>query len=187
MINLRKITKNEEDTNLAITLINKYKDYLYSSEEVTSEKHIKFLESLEKKSDYLWIIEKETETEKELCGMVSVYHIDEKNKKCEWGRFIVDEKFKGVGSIVETMVLDFVFNELTLNKLYCEVMIMNDLTIKLHKKFGFVTEGILLDHVYKNEKFMDVIYMALRKDEWNKVYRDRFIKLFSNKIGTIEK
>lgn len=182
MINLVKLRDCIEHNEVAVRLLNTYMDFLYNEIPVTEDSHKNFLKQIEKSSDFLWAIEKD----KEICGIVSVYHIDEKNKKCEWGRFMVDEKYKGVGSVVEYMVLDFVFNVLNMNKLYCEVLIMNDPVISMHKKFGFITEGLFLDHVFKKGAPMDVMYLALRKSEWN-IHKDKFQKLFSKKIGIIQK
>jgi RimJ/RimL family protein N-acetyltransferase len=181
MINLVKLRDCPEHNGVAIKLLNQYIDFLYNEVPVTEESHKKFIASPDRGSEYLWAIEKDGI----VCGIVSVYHIDNKNRKCEWGRFMVDENHKGVGSVVEYMVLDFVFNVLNMNKLYCEVLIMNDPVISMHKKFGFATEGMLLDHVYKKGTPMDVMYLALKKSEWS-AYQDRFAKLFSKKIGFIQ-
>lgn len=181
MIHLERIKDCKEHTEVAVTLLNKYMDYLYNDVPVTEESHKNFIKSLEGKNEYLWVIKKD----EEICGIVSVYHVDTKNRKCEWGRFIVDEKYKGVGSVVEFMVIDFVFNTLKMNKLYCEVMVMNDLTIKLHKKFGFETEGIFVDHVWKKDGFRSVMSLSLNAGQW-KAFRGRFAALFSEKAGTID-
>lgn len=179
-INLLKIRGIEEHTNLAVGLINKNIQYFYNDVLITPEIHLRFINSIP--NDYLWVIERDGQ----LCGMVSVYHIDDKNKKCEWGRFVVQSSVKGVGSAVEFMVLDFVFNVLGMNKLYCEVFEDNAHVVQMHEKFGFMVEGRLRNHILKGGRFHDVVSLSMLKSEWEQV-RPRFDKIFSDRVGSIER
>ena len=43
--------------------------------------------------------------------------------------------------MMETLALDYAFNELKINRLECEVLEFNSKVISFHKKFGFQEEG----------------------------------------------
>ena len=75
-------------------------------------------------------------------------------------------------------MLSYVFNELNLNKLRCEVFVSNDMVIKMHEKFGFRREAYFREHCFKKDKFEDAVGLAILKREWilvkeyykNKIY-----------------
>jgi len=107
--------------------------------------------------------------EGEAIGTVGFTHIDLRNRKAEWGRFLIGEKnfaSGGIGAEVEFLILEYAFEHLNLNKLYCEVLASNPKVISLHKKFGFREDGILRKHIYKQGAYVDVIILSLLSDEY---------------------
>lgn len=107
--------------------------------------------------------------DKEPIGTVSIYHIDRRNRKAEWGRLIIgdpNERAGGVGGEIEALVLEYCFEHLNLHKLYCEVLVENERVISLHKKFGFKEEGIFKEHAFKNGHYVNVVSMAMLEDEY---------------------
>ncbi len=105
----------------------------------------------------------------ETIGTVSIVHIDLRNRKAEWGRLIIgpDEyKSAGYGREVEMLILQYCFEHLNLNKLYCEVLSTNMKVVNMHKKFGFKEEGIFRNHIFKGGKYIDVICMALLASDY---------------------
>jgi UDP-4-amino-4,6-dideoxy-N-acetyl-beta-L-altrosamine N-acetyltransferase len=102
--------------------------------------------------------------EGKLIGTVSIYHIDRRNRKAEWGRLIIGDKNckgKGIGKEIERLVIQYAFDHLNLHKLYCEVIVSNDKVIAMHHGFGFQREAIFKDHVFKSGVYIDVVSMAL--------------------------
>lgn len=105
----------------------------------------------------------------EVIGTVSIVHIDYRNRKAEWGRLIIgaeEHKSAGYGREVEMLILQYCFEHLNLNKLYCEVLSTNMKVVNMHKKFGFKEEGVLKRHIFKYGKYIDVICMAMFSDEY---------------------
>ena len=64
-------------------------------------------------------------------------------------------------------MIKFVFNELGLEKLNCEVIESNKAVIKLHKKFGFIEEGLRRKNIVKDKKRTGVVFLGLAKSDWN--------------------
>jgi RimJ/RimL family protein N-acetyltransferase len=52
------------------------------------------------------------------------------------------------------------------NKLNCIVLSFNQTVIKLHQKFGFVIEGAIKDYIYRNNLFLDLILLGIKKEQW---------------------
>jgi UDP-4-amino-4,6-dideoxy-N-acetyl-beta-L-altrosamine N-acetyltransferase len=172
--------ENASHSELAVRLINENRENLYSDGVVTAESHRAFVCSLPKE-DYLWVVCREDEP----CGIVSVYHDNLRDGRCEWGRFVIDDSFRRAGAMVEFMILEFVFGKMERHKLFCEVFEQNAAVISLHQKFGFREEGKFIDHIFKAGTFRSVVYLAMFASEW-KIARPRFEKMFADKVGTIE-
>ncbi|MDG9925375.1 MULTISPECIES: UDP-4-amino-4,6-dideoxy-N-acetyl-beta-L-altrosamine N-acetyltransferase [unclassified Pseudomonas] len=102
-------------------------------------------------------------------GTVSIYHIDRRNRKAEWGRLIIGDKEMrsgGYGAEIEALILQYSFEHLNLHKLYCEVLVDNSSVVELHKKFGFKQEGILRDHAFKAGTYADVAVLSMLDEEY---------------------
>ena len=74
---------------------------------------------------------------------------------------------KGIGSFAEFSVLRIVFDELQLQKLCGEVLASNLAVLNMHKKFGFVQEGLFRKHVLKGGDFADVVCISILREEWD--------------------
>ena len=117
--------------------------------------------TLKKQSEINFIVEnKETKTS---IGMISIIDIDYRNHKCELGRVLIgDKKFRGqgIGSEMVNLLIDYAFNHLNMRKVYCEVFADNTNALHLYKKSGFLVEGTLKSHIYKNGQYKDIVIFA---------------------------
>lgn len=108
-------------------------------------------------------------------GLVYLYDIDLKNRRAFWGIYMGDLRLqgKGIGSRVEFALLDYVFSDLNLNKLNCEVLTFNKTAIQFYKKFGFEEEGHFRQHIFRDDRYYDVVRLAMLKEEWIGKHRER--------------
>ncbi|NMF03279.1 GNAT family N-acetyltransferase [Clostridium beijerinckii] len=67
---------------------------------------------------------------------------------------------------LEASLLDFIFHKLDVNKFVSEVFNFNKGVIRIHQMLGCSIEGILKEHIFKNNKFYDVTVLGLTKAEW---------------------
>ncbi|MFL5730125.1 MAG: UDP-4-amino-4,6-dideoxy-N-acetyl-beta-L-altrosamine N-acetyltransferase [Cytophagaceae bacterium] len=153
-------------------------EYMYTSDEITPEQQKKWYEGIKISSTQkVWVIEYNGKK----LGVASLYNINARSKSAYWAFYLGDSSVRGagIGAKVEYNVCKYVFDELNCNKLLCEVFVWNEAVIKMHEKFGFRRESYFREHVFKNGKFLDVVGMALLKNEWkivqepmkNKLYR----------------
>ena len=70
--------------------------------------------------------------------------------------------------MLETLI-KYGFEELNLNRIWCEVYSNND-SIHLYRKIGFKDEGILRQHVFKNGEYLDSYVLGMLKTEYNEKY-----------------
>ena len=102
-------------------------------------------------------------------GRISIYNIDYKNQKSEYGIFINNEyQGKGIASRASKLLISYVFSNLNLRKIYVHVFSNNLPAIKLYKKLGFEEEGVLKEETFKNGEYKNVIRMAIFRRNWLK-------------------
>lgn len=98
------------------------------------------------------------------CGIKSV---DWKNRRTEIYIFLgKDHIGKGYGTDAMNVLLNFIFNEMNLNKVKLTVLSINTRAIKCYKKCGFKIEGTLRNELYKEGSYRDLVIMGLLKDEF---------------------
>ncbi|BBE30378.1 N-acetyltransferase [Tepiditoga spiralis] len=131
------------------------------------EDEIKFYESLNpmSTSSYSFAIEL-LETEKYIGGC-GINEIDWKNSVATVGIFLGKPYWnKGYGTEALKILVDFIFNEMNINKVKLNVYSFNERAIKSYKKVGFVVEGRLRQEIFKEGKYYDEIIMGILRSEY---------------------
>jgi UDP-4-amino-4,6-dideoxy-N-acetyl-beta-L-altrosamine N-acetyltransferase len=115
-------------------------------------------------------------------GLANLAAISWTHRRCEWAYYLADPstRGRGVGQAVEFAMLRHVFEDLKLNKLWCEVLIEHEAVWKLHERFGFVREAHYRDHVFRNGAAKDVVGLGLLARDWPKA-RDEALLRFAEK------
>lgn len=119
-------------------------------------------ELLKSKSDktiYFAIADKQ----ESLLGFIFLNNINYTNKNCYLGIVIgkKDAQGKGYGFEAMTLIIDYAFNILNLNKITIEVVEYNQNAIHLYKKLGFIEEGNLKQQLFVNGSYKNVYLMSL--------------------------
>jgi len=145
---------------------------MYTDPDLTLEKQKEWFKRISEDNNCLyWIINVNGND----IGTMYLYDIDRKNKRCGWGYYIgnLDFRGKGIAKRLELNLYRFVFEVLDFNKLWCEVFGFNDKVVRLHKIYGSEVEGVLKEHIYKNDQFHDIVKMAVLKSKWPTL-KDRY-------------
>lgn len=150
--------------------------YMYTENNISNEQQLAWFKSLDFNNSRYWIIEF---NEKKL-GLASITGIDYNLQSCYWAFYLGDTSVRGagVGAKVEFNVINYVFNELKLNKLRCEVLVTNDNVIRMHEKFGFRREAYYREHCIKGSNKIDVVGLALLSFEWEQQKNIMKIKIY---------
>lgn len=104
----------------------------------------------------------------EIVAFAGVTNINQETRKGESYTFVHPEKHgKGIGLRARSMVLDYAFGELGLNKVYAYTNEDNLASCKLSEKLGFILEGRLRqEYLDKDGVLKDRLYYGLLKEEW---------------------
>ncbi len=103
-------------------------------------------------------------------GGCGINNVDWKNSIAEVGIFIGNKDYWGQGYGTDAMctLINFIFNQMNINKIKLQVFSFNKRAIKSYEKCGFVVEGVLRQEIFRNGKYHDDIVMGLLKDDYFK-------------------
>ncbi|WP_096187722.1 GNAT family N-acetyltransferase [Evansella halocellulosilytica] len=109
---------------------------------------------------------------KQPIGIISLIHLDYKNRNAECIIDIGEKEYWGNGYGKEAMqlLLNYSFRELNLHKVYLRVFSFNERAIRLYEKIGFSKEGELKDQLYRNGKWYSIIHMAFFQKNYMKYH-----------------
>lgn len=165
MVTLRELLRADSDMLLEWRNLPAVAQYMYTDHIITPDEHRKWFAAIH--GDVCrkyWIVVLDGSD----VGLANLYAIDRHHRRAYWAFYLADPavRGRGVGSAVEYKVLRYVFDELGLNRLCCEVLSVNEPVIQMHKSFGFKQEGYYRQHVIKNNTPLDVVVLALLNEEW---------------------
>ena len=106
------------------------------------------------------------EENNELIGVLMIKSVDIYHSKCELGYYIaVAHHGKGIATKGIKHLIDYAFNELRLNKIYCRIATDNHASNKVAEKNNFTLEGILKQEFkLSSGKYADLNYYGLTKN-----------------------
>ena len=163
---LREITKCTDEQIKAVRDVRNQEGIrksMYTEHEIPLKEHLSWVERLRTDARQIVFV---VLVDGVVGGVVSVNAIDRLHLKSDWA-FYLDENVRGgLGAVLEFNLINFVFNDLGLEKLNCEVIEINEAVVKMHKKFGFIEEGFRRENIIKNEKRIGVFFLGLTKSDW---------------------
>jgi [ribosomal protein S5]-alanine N-acetyltransferase len=104
----------------------------------------------------------------EFIGYTSISDIDYRNGSCFWSgiKIIPSKAGKGIATEVANLVLDYVFNELRMERCKAECLENHAAALKMMLKVGFVQEGLMRSSVFKNGIHNNQWLLSILKDEY---------------------
>ena len=104
-------------------------------------------------------------------GNIYLRNINWVDRNAELHTFIghPEHRGKGYGSTAVRLITKHAFENLGLMRIYLHVLTSNSAAIAAYEKCGFVTEGRLRRHAFKNGLFEDMFVMGLCREEQQKI------------------
>lgn len=139
--------------------------WMYSDHLISAEAHARwFAGALADPRRRYWVIEADGRP----VGLANLYDLAPEHSRTAWAYYLADPSTRGqgIGAFVEFWVIEHVFGELGLEKLWCEVLIGNEGVWRLHEGFGFQREALFRQHVRKDGELTDVVGLGLLKSDW---------------------
>ena len=101
-----------------------------------------------------------------LIGHCGLYYIDWIHRHAEFGIYVGDMEFRsgGYGSDALRTLIKYGFNDLNLNKIWCEVYTNND-ALDIYRHIGFRDEGLIRQHYFNEGSYWDSNLLSLLRCE----------------------
>jgi len=157
MIELINFTELSYDEKLMVLEWRNHPDikkWMYTTENIKKEAHLKFIVSLKNNKNKLYFVVKQ---KNKYLGVIDFTELD--SQSIYFGLYAnPDIKMVGIGRILEKISIDYAFDILKKDSLKLEVFSSNRQVINLHKKFNFIE----IETKIVNEK--EVICMELARE-----------------------
>jgi RimJ/RimL family protein N-acetyltransferase len=100
-------------------------------------------------------------------GNVSLDQIDYRHRNARLAIFIAEpgRRGQGIGTRAMRLLIEYVFNLMNLNRLYCKTTAGNPAVISFYEKLGFTIEGCLRKHEYIAGQYVDKIILGLVRQD----------------------
>ncbi len=102
-------------------------------------------------------------------GTIGLNNLDFHHMHGEFGVLIGEDSVrgKGIAHKAGVAILRYAFKELGLERVYLLVFPGNEAANRLYHRLGFVEEGILRNHIFKDNEFRDVVMMSVLVEDFN--------------------
>lgn len=176
MIELRQVTLNDIEIIREWRNSDLVNNVSYNRQHITAEMQKKWFNNIDWDSQVHWIVTHNNEN----IGYGAIKNIDKINQRCELASLYlgnVQHVLSGLGALAEYEILKYVFENIPIRKITCEVLEFNKKVIQMHKSFGFVVDGVLREHYFINNKLESVFLLSLLREEWE-IKKKKFSTIF---------
>lgn len=136
---------------------------MYNAHEIAVDEHHQWFQRVSASaSDQVFICRHDGRA----IGVVNFRDYRRRSNNSDWGFYAAPDASPGTSVRLEYAALYHAFESMQLHKLNCEVIAYNREVINLHKKTGFVVEGIFRDFHYYDGHYHDVIRFGMLNSEW---------------------
>jgi len=117
-----------------------------------------------KKQNFRWF----GQLDGRIVSNISLKNINQMMKTAEIGYGVAPEhQRQGIGKETVRLLVNKVFKETDLRKIYAHVHIENISSCRLLESIGFEKEGVLREHYILNDKAVDEVFYGLLKKDWS--------------------
>ena len=159
----------EKDIEILWKWINDREQVIFNApfQPIHEGQHHAWLEAVQHRKDIVIFAIRLRESGK-LIGSCQLHNINPIHSTAELQIRLGDvaERSHGYGSQAVSLLLDFAFKDLNLNRVYLHVFINNAAAIRVYEKVGFALEGILRQAAHIDGKYLDVMAMGILRQEY---------------------
>ena len=162
---------SQEDSPVIFEWINDRETVLYNSpyKPISEIQHKTWFENIQNRNDIFIFGIYEIKTDK-IIGTCQLHSINWIHRNAELQIRLGNKgnRGKGYGSEAVRLLLDFAFRDLNLYRIYLHVFQTNTNAIHVYEKVGFKKEGLLRKAAHIDGKYVDVIFMGILREEYEK-------------------
>lgn len=101
-------------------------------------------------------------------GNLGLHRIEWVNRVASFGIVIGDasDRKKGFGTAAAGLLIGYGFDELNLHRISSTALSINEASLRLHAKLGFVEEGRRREAAFKHGNYVDWVEFGLLRRDW---------------------
>jgi diamine N-acetyltransferase len=105
-------------------------------------------------------------------GNMGILHLEWKDRRVEMGIMIGEKDCwgKGYGTESINLLLQYLFDELNMNRVSLYADSRNTRAIRCYEKCGFKREGLLRQARFKNGCYSNDVTMAILQEDWKRLH-----------------
>ena len=173
-LNFRKIEPDDLEMILYWRNSTEVRKYMLNDNIILLEDHLKWFKKISNDKSFDILV---TEYKSTPVGIVSISELDFFNRTCTWGQYIgANIRNSGIGILMQIKAIDRMVNEHKIRKIWGKALGSNRI-LKIHEVFGFINEGVLKDHIKRNNVYENIFLVALFADFWPQK-RNQLIKKY---------
>jgi UDP-4-amino-4,6-dideoxy-N-acetyl-beta-L-altrosamine N-acetyltransferase len=146
--------------------------YFREHRELNKDNQINWYENKVLGDSNQYNFEVRTNIDNKLIGHCGLYYINWISRTAEFGIYIGDMDYRegGYGSDTLRTLIGYGFNDLNMNRIWCEVW-DNNAALDVYKHIGFVYEGKLRQTYFNEGKYWDSHLLGMLQSEYNEKYK----------------
>ena len=139
---------------------------------INKENQIKWFEKVVLNDSTSYNFEIRTIEQNLLIGHCGLHYINWVMRTGEFGIYIGNDDYRsgGYGSDALRTLIKYGFEDLNLNRIWCEVY-DNNAALEIYKHIGFIYEGKMRENYYNEGKYWDSHILGMLKKEYNEKYK----------------
>ncbi len=163
---MRDADKPKVFEGLSCPEMTKYYGVSYKTLEET-ERQMEWYRKLREENTGIWWAITFLNNPDQLIGAIGIYNWSHQHQNAEMGFWILPEKQgKGIMKEAGRAVMDYLFRQTKLHRIYALVEPENLPSIKLLEKLGFTHEGLQREVEWKGDRWIDLIWFSVLKQEF---------------------
>jgi len=140
------------------------REAMYHHHEISPEEHDAWFEGMRRNPSARWYLYSDLVGVSQ--GVVYFTEFDPGQRTAFWGFYTRPGASPGTGTRMLREGLELAFGELGLRKLNGEALITSVASAKVHRKLGFVQEGVFREQHFDGDRYVDVVRFGLLAREW---------------------
>lgn len=126
------------------------------------------LSNLDPSTSVLWAVHSKSAVNSKHIGNVCLSNIDWISRKAEFSCIFGDKSLWGNGFATTAIfrLFDHGFNKLNLHKIWLGTAATNKAMIRIAEKLGMREEGVLVEDVFLEGRYVDIFRFGILKSDW---------------------
>ena len=126
-------------------------------------------------NDVVFAIETINYGSDQVIGSIGLHQLNLKDREGTLGIAIGEKDYWGqsYGTEAVRLIVCYAFEQMNLHRISSSVFSFNKRSLNMHKKVGFIQEGLRRKAIFKNGQYWDMIEFGMLESEWKSIETEK--------------